>query len=114
MVPVMVTPDDCINGTAIDIYAILLQDRSYVLLDVDAPIEPHPFGILRKYLPVLSYAEIEQDRFARWMLDEKGETRTGQVWFTSVVRLEEWSHGNLEAACPFPTLLSYFQENVQR
>ena len=65
----MMAPDDVVDGTAINVDAVFLQDRSDVFLDVDAPFQFDPFLVRRQYVPIFTDSEIKEDWFVRWMFD---------------------------------------------
>lgn len=45
MVPVVMGPDDGLDGSAGDVYAILGEDLGDILLDVNVPVVFYEFGI---------------------------------------------------------------------
>ena len=91
----VMTPDDSINSAAININPILLENFRNVLLDVNPPFQLNPFRVTRQLLPVLSDRQIEEDGFLRRMLDQEGEARSQQPVFANVIRLQEWTHGDV-------------------
>ena len=87
MVPMVVAPDDAVNCPSINIDTVLLQDSGHVFLNIDTPLEVHPFLVLGQNVPVLTYPEIKEYGFTRWMLDEKRETWAAEIRVTSIVWL---------------------------
>jgi hypothetical protein len=52
MIPVMVTPDDRLDGSSIDIDIILLQNGCHITVDNNLPLQTYPLVVGGKVFPV--------------------------------------------------------------
>ncbi|KXT18331.1 hypothetical protein AC579_936 [Pseudocercospora musae] len=61
MVPMMVRPHNGTNRATVNVNTILLQDRSYIFIDMDLPLQSHPFFIGGIFFPVFAHSQVEEN-----------------------------------------------------
>lgn len=90
----LTTPDNALHPTSIDIQPLVLQHARHVRLDVNIPFLLHPHLVRGQLVPVLSDPQVEENGFARGMLDEEAEAWSGQFVLAGVFRLQEAVDGD--------------------